>query len=70
MGITALPRVNSAAASSETTITGLRPIASEIGPVTSRPRASMAVATDNARLLSAALMENALDSTGIIGWMQ
>ncbi len=30
----------------------------------------MAVATDNARLLSAALMENALDSTGIIGWMQ
>ncbi|MND55366.1 hypothetical protein D3C80_464510 [compost metagenome] len=66
----ALARVNRAAAISDTTITGLRPMASDSGPVTSRPRASMAVDTDSARLLWAAVMENALDSTGIIGWMQ
>ncbi|MNF67178.1 hypothetical protein D3C81_1888870 [compost metagenome] len=30
----------------------------------------MAVDTESARLLWAALMEKALDSTGIIGWMQ
>ncbi|MCY1234376.1 hypothetical protein D9M68_432000 [compost metagenome] len=70
VGMAALARVNSAAAISDTTITGLRPRASDSGPVTSRPRASMAVETDSARLLWAAEMEKSLDSTGIIGWMQ
>ena len=62
--------VHSAAANSAATITGLRPIRSEIGPVINRPMASMPVATDRIRLLCAALMEYSWDSSGIIGCTQ
>ncbi|MNH47093.1 hypothetical protein D3C79_1101670 [compost metagenome] len=62
--------VHSAAANRAATITGLRPIRSEIGPVISRPMASMPVAIDRIRLLCAALMEYSSDSSGIIGCTQ
>ncbi|MNO30030.1 hypothetical protein D3C76_199620 [compost metagenome] len=70
VGITALARVDSAAQTSAKTITGLRPMRSEIGPVISKPSASMAVDTDSTRLLCAALIENSWDSSGIIGCTQ
>ncbi|MCY1435086.1 hypothetical protein D9M71_511660 [compost metagenome] len=70
LGITALAKVDRAAQTSANTITGLRPMRSEMGPVISRPNASMAVDTDSTRLLCAALMENSLDSRGIIGCTQ
>ena len=50
VGIRALSRVNSAAENNANTITGLRPKASEMGPVISRPMASIAVATDKINL--------------------
>ncbi|GFZ62782.1 hypothetical protein PSE10B_46490 [Pseudomonas amygdali pv. eriobotryae] len=59
--------VLNAAARSATTMMGLRPIASEIGPVNIRPRASVMVDTDKIRLHWAALIENAWESAGIIG---
>ncbi|MNP24685.1 hypothetical protein D3C76_1174600 [compost metagenome] len=70
LGITALARVERAAQTRANTITGLRPMRSEIGPVISRPNASMAVETDSTRLLCAALMANSFDSNGIIGCTQ
>ncbi|MNP87223.1 hypothetical protein D3C76_1879710 [compost metagenome] len=48
----------------------LRPMASETGPVNSRPTAMVAVDTDSARLLCAALKAKTRDSTGIIGCTQ
>ena len=70
LGIHALSTVNSAALNSAETITGLRPMASEIGPVTNRPIASIPVATDKIRLLCAALIPYSWDSIGIIGCTQ
>ncbi|MNU00972.1 hypothetical protein D3C72_2442300 [compost metagenome] len=66
----ALAMVHSAAANRAATITGLRPTRSEMGPVTSRPMASMPVATDRIRLLCAALIENSWENNGIIGCTQ
>ncbi|MNP54468.1 hypothetical protein D3C76_1490240 [compost metagenome] len=66
----ALAIVHTEAANSAATITGLRPMRSEIGPVINRPMASRPVATDRIRLLCAALMENSLDNSGIIGCTQ
>ncbi|EGH06223.1 hypothetical protein Pgy4_00820 [Pseudomonas savastanoi pv. glycinea str. race 4] len=70
LGISALAMVNSDAQNSAMTITDLRPSRSDIGPVISRPMASIAVATDRIRLLWAAERENSPDSVGIIGWTQ
>ncbi len=70
VGISALRRVNAAAENNANTITGLRPKASEMGPVISKPIASIAVATDRIRLLCAALIPYSWDSTGIIGCTQ
>src|SRR3990167_8774061 len=70
LGIRPLAMVASAAQNNAVTITGLRPSLSDIGPVISRPQASIAVATDRIRLLCAALMENSWDSAGIIGCTQ
>ena len=70
VGISALIMVNSAAQNSAVTITGLRPSRSEMGPVISKPIASMPVATERIRLLCAALIENSWDRTGIIGCTQ
>lgn len=70
LGSMALARVHRAAANSAATITGLRPTRSEIGPVISKPKASMPVATERIRLLCAALMEYSSDSNGIIGCTQ
>nr|BFE92081.1 hypothetical protein GCM10020185_26170 [Pseudomonas brassicacearum subsp. brassicacearum] len=60
VGIMALAIVHAEAANSAATITGLRPMRSEIGPVINRPMASRPVATDRIRLLCAALMEKFL----------
>ncbi|MNY21395.1 hypothetical protein D3C86_1549390 [compost metagenome] len=70
MGISGLSRVHSAAAHSAATITGLRPMASDSGPVTSRPTARVMVDTDSTRLLCAALRAKAADNTGSIGCTQ
>ncbi|MNP58643.1 hypothetical protein D3C76_1535740 [compost metagenome] len=70
LGIIALAMVHSAAANSAATITGLRPMRSDMGPVISRPMASMPVATERIRLLCAALMEYSWDNSGIIGCTQ
>ncbi|MOA10239.1 hypothetical protein D3C78_1301210 [compost metagenome] len=70
VGISALPMVNRAARNSEATMIDLRPMASEIGPVTSRPMAMVMVEIDSTRLLWAAVRANARDSTGIIGCTQ
>ena len=70
LGIAAAIRVQTAAANSATDITDLRPTASEIGPVISRPIASMPVATDSDRLLVAASMPKASDRIGSSGWTQ
>src|SRR5471032_3693404 len=70
LGIIALAMVHRAAANNAVTITGLRPTRSEIGPVISRPMASMPVATDRIRLLWAALIEYSWDRSGIIGCTQ
>ncbi|MCY1420212.1 hypothetical protein D3C76_1431410 [compost metagenome] len=69
-GIKALATVLRAAHNKAATITGLRPIRSEMGPVMSKPIASIAVDMDRIRLLWAALMENSCDSIGIIGCTQ
>ncbi|MNI82687.1 hypothetical protein D3C73_1394250 [compost metagenome] len=52
------------------TITGLRPMASESGPVNRRPIASMAVEIDSEILLLAGDTPNSWDSTGRIGCTQ
>ncbi|CAH2817777.1 hypothetical protein SEA27A368_06430 [Salmonella enterica] len=52
------------------TITGLRPIASESGPVKSKPIASMAVEIESETLLLAGETPNSWESTGSIGWTQ
>ncbi|MCY1466675.1 hypothetical protein D9M71_850520 [compost metagenome] len=70
VGISALPMVNSAARNSEATMMDLRPMASETGPVNSRPTAMVMVDTDSTRLLCAAVRAKARDSTGIIGCTQ
>ncbi len=70
LGASALPTVNTAAASRDATSTCLRPMASEIGPVISRPTARVSVESERIRLLCAALMPNACDSMGIIGCTQ
>ena len=54
----------------EATSTCLRPMASEIGPVISRPTARVSVESERIKLLCAALMPNACDSMGIIGCTQ
>ncbi|MNC44350.1 hypothetical protein D3C75_932530 [compost metagenome] len=58
------------ASKSAVTITGLRPIASESGPVNSRPMANVAVETDNEILLLAGDTPNSCDRTGKMGWTQ
>ncbi|MOA47171.1 hypothetical protein D3C78_1697820 [compost metagenome] len=70
LGISGASRVHSAAAHRAATITGLRPTASDSGPVSSRPMARVAVATDSTRLLCAALTAKVVDSTGSIGCTQ
>ncbi len=69
-GIRPLAIVARAAQNNAATITGLRPSRSDIGPVISKPNASIAVDTDRIRLLCAALMANSWDSAGIIGCTQ
>ncbi len=70
LGMKAPRRVNSAALNNATTMTGLRPRLSEIGPVISRPMASIPVATERIRLLCAALIPYSFESIGIIGCTQ
>ena len=55
------------ASTSAVTITCLRPIASESGPVNSRPTASIAVEIDSETLLLAGVTPNSVESTGRIG---
>jgi hypothetical protein len=62
--------VHAAAQNSAATMTGLRPMLSEIGPVINKPMASIPVATDSTRLLWAALMPNSWDRIGIMGCTQ
>ncbi len=62
--------VQQEASSSAVTITGLRPMASESGPVKSRPMASMAVEIESEILLLAGEMPNSWESTGRIGCTQ
>jgi len=52
------------------TITGLRPMASDSGPVNSRPTASMPVEIESEILLLAGDTPNSWESTGKIGWTQ
>ena len=56
--------------SSAVTITGLRPMASESGPVNSKPMASMIVEIDSEILLLAGVKPNSCESTGRIGCTQ
>ena len=63
-------RVQSEASSSAVTITFLRPKASESGPLTRSPSASMAVAQESDRLLVAGEMAKSWESTGRIGCTQ
>ena len=70
LGIIELAMVHNAAANNAATITGLRPMRSEIGPVISRPKANMPVATERIRLLCAALIPYSWDNSGIIGCTQ
>ncbi|MNC45331.1 hypothetical protein D3C75_942860 [compost metagenome] len=63
-------RVQIAASSSATTITDLRPMASDSGPVNIRPIANSPVETDSDRLLSAGEMPKSCDRTGRIGCTQ
>ena len=58
------------ASTSAVTITCLRPMASDSGPVNSRPTASIAVEIDSEILLLAGETPNSLESTGRIGWTQ
>ncbi len=53
-----------------TSITGLRPIASDSGPVATSPAASKAVDTESTRLARAASISNSRDSTGSSGCTQ
>ena len=59
-----------AASSRAVTITGLRPIASDSGPVNSRPTANIAVEIESEILLLAGDTPNSFDSTGRIGCTQ
>ncbi|VDR27063.1 Uncharacterised protein [Raoultella terrigena] len=63
-------RAQQEASTSAVTITFLRPMASEMGPVNSSPTASMAVEIDSEILLLAGEIPNSLDSTGRIGCTQ
>ena len=63
-------RVQSEASSSAVTITFLRPKASESGPLTRSPNASMAVAQESDRLLVAGEMTNSWERIGRIGCTQ
>src|SRR5688572_23103950 len=62
--------VQPAARNNATTITDLRPTASETGPVNSRPIAIKPVDNDNDRLLVAGETPKSCDNTGRIGWTQ
>ncbi|SVK52769.1 Uncharacterised protein [Acinetobacter baumannii] len=62
--------VQTAASNSATTITDLRPMASDSGPVNIRPIASRPVETESDRLLSAGETPKSCDSTGRIGCTQ
>ena len=59
-----------AASSRAVTITGLRPMASDSGPVNNRPTASIAVEMESEILLLAGETPNSFDSTGRIGCTQ
>ncbi|CSG20736.1 Uncharacterised protein [Shigella sonnei] len=56
--------------SSAVTITGLRPMASDRGPVNSKPIANIAVEMDSEILLFAGVKPNSCESTGRIGCTQ
>ena len=56
--------------SSAVTITGLRPMASDSGPVNSKPIANIAVEMDSEILLFAGVKPNSCESTGRIGCTQ
>ena len=62
--------VQQEASSSAVTITGLRPIASESGPVNSNPIASIAVEMESEILLLAGDTPNSCESTGSMGCTQ
>ena len=68
LGANAAARVSRAEASSETTITGLRPQTSDSELATSMAMASMPVVTDSARLLAAAPSWNSAANSGRSGW--
>ncbi len=51
----------------DSTMTGLRPQASESEPATSIEKARSPVVSDSARLLSAALIRNSSENTGSSG---
>ncbi len=63
-------RVQMEASSRAVTITFLRPIASDSGPVNSSPTASIPVATESEILLAAGVTPNSCDSTGRMGCTQ
>ncbi|EEB44827.1 hypothetical protein PROVALCAL_02852 [Providencia alcalifaciens DSM 30120] len=63
-----LIKVKSAAQVREITITFLRPIASEIGPVTNNPNAINPVLNDNDKLAVAGETLKSADNIGKIGW--
>ena len=65
--IWAASRVQAEASSRAVTITFLRPMASESGPLTSSPTASMAVEQESASELLAGEMPKSCDSTGSMG---
>ncbi|MNP12836.1 hypothetical protein D3C76_1050880 [compost metagenome] len=63
-------RVQTEASSRAVTITGLRPMASDSGPVKSKPTASIPVEMESEILLLAGVTPNSCDSTGRIGCTQ
>lgn len=65
--IAAYISVKSAASSSETDMTDLRPMASDSGPVISKPSTIITVVTERERLLCAGLRWKLLEKTGRIG---
>ncbi len=70
LGMAALPRVHRLAPKRAAPMMGLRPTASEMGPVKTNPKARTAVDVESTRLLCAAVTPKALESMGIIGCTQ
>ena len=69
-GAKAMAKVAAAAATSEPTMTVLRPIASDSAPAPNIATASTLVAAESDRLAAAGDSENARAKAGIIGWTQ